>query len=164
MRKTIGFRKLGNKVDVTDPSYDKEVWCRMNDVEILPGMYECFVDIWNNEQTHGWGDRVACVGIRRLNSMGVISKNIGEICVDSGLAGFYEEKPDFTDDDWSEFCDTIHDNYPTIYLHDRELGGRLYGFTVSSGYGDGVYPVYATKNSKGQVVGLEIYFMCDEEE
>lgn len=163
MEKVIGVRKFDGKVDVTDPCYEKDAWCRMNGVEILPGEYECFVDVWSNKQTGGWGERVARIGIRRLRSEETVFEQIGEIGVDAGLAGFYQDKPDFTDEEWSEFCDIIHD-YPTMHLSEGEFSGRLNGFTASSGYGDGGYPVYAARNSRGQVVALEIHFIWEEDE
>lgn len=33
----------GDEVDVTDPCYDKNVWCRTK-VKIYPGTYECYAD------------------------------------------------------------------------------------------------------------------------
>lgn len=46
-----------------------------------------------------------------------------------------------------------------------ELGNRGHAevpgaaVAVSTGYGDGWYPVYATRNSEGRVIGLEISFV-----
>lgn len=157
MEQVIGVRKFGSKVDITDPCYDKDVWCRMNGVEILPGEYECFVDVWDNEQTGGWGERVARLGIRRLRSEETVFHQIGEIGVDAGLAGIFEDKKDFTDDEWSELCNSIDRPGEKAWLRDD-------GFFSSSGYGDGGYPVFAAKNSRGQVVALEIQFIWEEDE
>lgn len=35
----VGKIMLGDKVDITDPCYDKSVWCRMT-VDCKPGEYE----------------------------------------------------------------------------------------------------------------------------
>jgi len=35
---------------------------------------------------------------------------------------------------------------------------------VSSGYGDGVYPVYATYNHEGRIVKLEVVFVAEDDE
>lgn len=42
--------------------------------------------------------------------------------------------------------------------------GLASAVAVSSGYGDGVYPVYATYNGDGRIVRLEVSFDSDEEE
>ena len=42
-KKIIGKRVFGSKVEVTDPCYSKDVWCKMDDVEIVPGEYTCVV-------------------------------------------------------------------------------------------------------------------------
>lgn len=44
MRKTkIGVMDFHGSVDITDPCYDKDVWCRMNNVKISEGEYACYV-------------------------------------------------------------------------------------------------------------------------
>ena len=44
-----------------------------------------------------------------------------------------------------------------------EIDGGL-ACAVSSGYGDGTYPVYAEKNREGRVVALHVYFDEDPHE
>ena len=163
MEKIIGIAEFGEKVDVTDPCYGRDVWCRMNDVQIKPGEYECFADILSDDQTGGWGEMVARIGIRLVGSGAQVFDHLGEIGVDAGLAGFYRAKPDFTNDEWIEFCAIAHE-CPTIHLHDGEFGGRLNGFTASSGYGDGSYPVYAARNKGGDIVALEIHFIMQDDD
>ena len=44
MRKTkIGVMDFHGSVDITDPCYNKDVWCRMNNVKISEGEYACYV-------------------------------------------------------------------------------------------------------------------------
>ena len=44
MRKAkIGVMDFHGSVDITDPCYDKDVWCRMNNVKISEGEYACYV-------------------------------------------------------------------------------------------------------------------------
>jgi hypothetical protein len=45
-----------------------------------------------------------------------------------------------------------------------EMGHAGAGVVSSSGYGDGCYPVYATYNSEGRIIKLEVKFTDDEEE
>ena len=42
--------------------------------------------------------------------------------------------------------------------------GLASAVAVSSGYGDGVYPVYATYNGEGRIVRLEVSFDSSDEE
>jgi hypothetical protein len=74
---------------------------------------------------------------------------IGIIGVDAGLAGFFMNKPDYNDEEWDAFCESIHDG--DAWIKDE-------GFFSSSGYGDGGYPVYAYKVDN-EIVALEIRFL-----
>lgn len=40
-RKVIGQKEFPSHVDITDPCYKRDVWCRMNDVPIREGLYTC---------------------------------------------------------------------------------------------------------------------------
>ena len=42
-RKKIGVMDFHGSVDITDPCYSNDVWCRMNDVQIQKGEYTCLV-------------------------------------------------------------------------------------------------------------------------
>jgi hypothetical protein len=42
--------------------------------------------------------------------------------------------------------------------------GRAAAVAVSSGYGDGVYPVYATYNHEGRISKLEVVFVAEDDE
>ena len=152
-----GVINFGDKIDITDPCYNRDVWCRMNDVKIIPGKYTCIAWI---RDTGDWGRRVATVGIY-LN--GVIPKSRemheigGGIGVDAGLAGFFENKKDFTDEEWCEFCNLIHDDYPTVLADENSL---FKGIVTSSGYGDGGYGVFAARDPDHySICALEIRFI-----
>lgn len=41
-RKLIGRKHFEGVVDITDPCYDKDAWCRMN-AEVKSGTYDCRV-------------------------------------------------------------------------------------------------------------------------
>jgi hypothetical protein len=151
----IGYRYFTESVDITDPCYRKDVWCRMNDVKVKPGEYKCVT--WMRPDTYTYegktydDTRVAIIGIY-LNGLVPnedYMEEIGEIGVDAGLAGFFNNKPDYNDDEWSEFCDSIRDG--CAWIKDE-------GFFSSSGYGDGCYPVNAFRMN-GEIVALEIRFI-----
>lgn len=153
-RKLIGRRHFGGSIDITDPCYDRDTWCRMN-ANVKDGEYDCY--IWRHTDHIEYDGkkfddtRVGVIGIY-LN--GIIPpqesmKEIGSIGVDAGLAGFFENKPDYTDEQWKAFCDSIRKG--DAWMKDE-------GFFSSSGYGDGCYGVYASEMN-GEIVAVEIRFM-----
>ena len=150
----VGQKHFGGKIDITDPCYDKRTWCRINGVSIVEGTYNCYVVMAYDHETGGWGTRIAEIGIE-LDGVKVISgyQKIGEIGVDAGLAGFFENKPDYTDDEWGEFCKKIH-GYDKYWLWDV-------GFFSESGYGDGGYRVEAVKDENENVIALRIVFLTE---
>ena len=152
------------KVCITDPCYNKDVWCRMNNVPVVPGDYNCVVHFSDEGE---WGWRVAKIGIYRDSNVreemdfDCISDLIGNIGVDAGLAGIFQDKPDFTDEQWHDFCNDIRDGDAWL------VSGRdMRGFFSSSGFGDGGYDVYGHRfNGAGPGYdGIEIVFIGDEED
>ena len=146
-----GTKTFPEKIDITDPCYDKTVWCRMNDFEISPGKYNCYVTELDDEETGNWGDRVSRIGIRKAK--GDIYRRVGSIGVDAGLAGFFINKPDYTDKEWSKFCGRCGS--------DRAWNIKE-GFYSESGFGDGSYSVWAGYKN-GKVVEVYIDFITDED-
>lgn len=110
-RKKIGVKNFYGSVDVTDPCYNKDVWCRMNNVKIKEGEYTCIV--WHHTEKgkcnrHPYEDkRIGIIGIYHNGNIPKQNQMIklGEIGVDAGLAGFFHDKPDYDDTQWSAFCD-----------------------------------------------------------
>lgn len=145
--KFVGELKVGEQIDITDPCYDKDVWCRMK-YDMVPGNYMCYV---STKDCDVWGTRVSRIGICLDGKTPARLKEIGEIGVDAGMAGFFNNKPDYSDDEWREFCEG---------LGNEDFWIREDCFFSDSGYGDGMYPVYAkfAPNSE-KAVALEIRFM-----
>ena len=151
----IGYKEFTEIVDITDPGYDRDVWCRLNGIKIKAGNYKCVV--WMHPDTVVYDGkeyddtRVAIIGIY-LDGL-IPSENymeeIGEIGVDAGLAGFFNNKPDYDNDQWDEFCNSIRNGDAWI---------KEEGFFSSSGYGDGSYPVSAFKMND-EITALEIRFI-----
>ncbi len=154
-RKKIGVKDFYGSVDITDPCYDKDVWCRMNNVRIKEGEYTCLA--WYQAEKGNYNGipyNYKVVGIIGIYLNGRIPnqntmKEIGSICVDAGMAGFFHNKPDYDDNAWNNFCDRLHDGNVWI-IED--------GFYSLSGYGDGCYSVYS-QEQEGEVVALEIRFL-----
>lgn len=151
-----GF-ELGDKVDITDPCYDKDVWCRMT-VNCKSGKYNAYVEVSDEGE---WGKRVKAIAIAHEDCEDIIPfiekaykdelPCLGYIGVDAGLAGFFNNKPDYCDEAWREFCDICRE-------------GNCYttncGVFSDSGFGDGEYNVYT--NKEGTV--FIIVFITDEDE
>jgi hypothetical protein len=65
--------------------------------------------------------------------------------------------------DWDEFCAGLGRDV-VVKQFDYDRGHPGLGMCVSTGYGDGVYPVMVTKNSEGRVVRVTIEFISYENE
>lgn len=96
MRKTkIGVMDFHGSVDITDPCYDKDVWCRMNNVKISEGEYACYV--WRHTDKGKYEDGtpysyllVGAIGIYRNGDIPRQKdmEEIGSIGVTPGWLGF----------------------------------------------------------------------------
>jgi hypothetical protein len=85
-------------------------------------------------------------------------KQIGVISVDAGLCWvgdpcyiLHREQglPDELGKNWLDFCEKIKDmQYAKEFKHDRGFDGL--GVCVSTGFGDGCYPVYAKISDEGE--------------
>lgn len=148
-------------VTVTDPCYNKDVGGGF-DVPIFPGNYECLVktvqltdEDWDNEEMEILQGRVHTIGIY-LEGCRPEEKDmerIGSIGVDSGLAGFFQNKPDYTADEWNAICDLVRVGYGWVIKE---------GLFSKSGLGDGEYNVYAYRSDHGRCLALEIRFLEDD--
>lgn len=155
----VGTKKFGPEIDITDPCYNKKVWCRLNNVKIKEGEYQCI--IWNERKSYNSpsgelrnSTYVSKIGIYLGEIPDVHDfEEIGEIGVDSGMAGFFNHKPDYTNEEWFELCESLHSNNSKEYHINDE------GFFSNSGRGDGCYSVYAAKDENGEITSLEIAFM-----
>jgi hypothetical protein len=95
-------------------------------------------------------------------------KQIGEIGVDAGLCWIgdpcyilhAEPTPKSIGKNWGEFCN-IMQNAPAKQF-DYDLGHAGLGVAVATGYGDGVYPVYAEFDEQGRVAKVCVEFICDD--
>ena len=91
-------------------------------------------------------------------------KLIGVVGVDSGQVMICD--PSYRNEH-IEIAAKAPQGYPPFDLGEDSESVQLYfraghagaGVVSRSGYGDGIYPVYATINDDGRVEKLEIYFM-----
>ena len=100
---------------------------------------------------------------------------IGHVDVDAGLIMigdpcYSSDKTDCAISNWSEFCNWLDsdDIYPTAKAIPHGRGHEGYGVVVSSGFGDGTYPVYATVVDEGlwgrRISEVKVVFIGEEEE
>lgn len=166
---SAGTLKFGSNIKVTDPCYDDSDDCHRNLV-IKPGEYICAYNtadrfgvtmcgIYNTEIFKNLED------IEKLrNQINDGFDCVGTICVDAGLAGFFENKPDFTNDEWSHFCDlTFGDETDNDFkVIDNcayvKNGSNYKGFFTSSGEGDDDYHVYVKRDNNGEIIAAYINF------
>lgn len=154
----------GHRVDITDPCYDNDVVCRLT-APIEPGKYEYVIQkqLFNPVKDPLAGF-IASLAI--INSEAKAACNdettfrsffYGVIGVDAGLAGFFEDKPDYSDEEWGEICDYLKaKDYAEANL-DNPF--KCNGIATSSGYGDGEYIVAQLRTEEGVVVGYRIDFI-----
>lgn len=142
-----GTLDLPDNIDISDPCYDEDVWCRINRFPIPAGEYECYVLEASDDETQGWGRRIARCGIRKTDREAEYYDRKGMIGVDSGMAGFYccDNKLAFERilKEQASACD--------VFLDEGY-------FVTSSGYGDGGYDVYAGYDN-GEIVDVYIEFI-----
>lgn len=93
---------------------------------------------------------------------------IGRIGVDAGLCWIGdpcyiihtdEELPKSLGKNWSEFCKNVESTDHQTFTYD--MGGEGLGVVVSTGYGDGVYPVFI-KKIDGRISQVRVEFIKDK--
>jgi hypothetical protein len=101
-------------------------------------------------------------------------KQIGEIGVDAGLCWIGDPcyilhalpPPKAIGKSWEEFFRILADDgrYPTSKQFNYDLGHAGLGVVVSTGYGDGTYPVFAEFNEEGRIAKVWVEFIDPEDE
>ena len=95
---------------------------------------------------------------------------VGSIGVDAGLCWIGD--PCYiihsTDDNsqalgknWHEFCDKLKDPSVVAQSFNYPMGHEGLGVCVSTGYGDGVYPVIVKKNKEGTIIEARVIFATE---
>ena len=166
------FEMASDRMAVSDPCYDTDVWCRGELQDVLPGIWEASV-IKRDEGE--WGIRVAkLVAVHKDyvdSDMEPMTLAPFEVGVDSGQAGLFDAQH-YRDDAVVVDPDTaVNGNEPGAlwYMHCCHLtltklaaGVMPYGVVASSGYGDGSYDCFVSRNSDGKIVRVEIEFIPEE--
>ena len=62
---------------------------------------------------------------------------------------------------WDQFCDKLREN---VTQFNFPVGHPWLGVVVSTGYGDGTYPVFVRYNGDGQIMEAKVVFSGEDEE
>lgn len=103
---------------------------------------------------------------------------VGHIGVDAGLCWIGDpcyilhknpaELPESLGEDWSGFCEELGEEYPTAKSFNYTKGYEGLGVVVSTGLGDGFYPVYAKIENLDRlgksVTAIYVDFLGDQED
>ena len=170
-------------VIVTDPSYDTNTWCQAKFDNVLEGVYNTNCAVVD---TGDWGNRCSyLIAVHENYNIKDLKWEIdpAEIGVDSGQAGIFDMK--FYKNDKVKmnvpsigFDGNTFDRLEQIIKPEKEgeqwylnickitlskdmWGGYKYGAACRSGYGDGGYSLYVSKE-KGKVVAFCIDFQVED--
>jgi hypothetical protein len=169
---------LGPEVYVTDPCYSVPTWCQTKLTNVLPG--EWIVSMIYDEK--GGSNRNAELYLVHKDYQG---KNLlydwdwlGDFGVDSGQAGVFDAAS-YRDDAYAAGITTpeVDFSLPGDPLEGDAWYTKMCKFTLandgwgtyaagavsSSGYGDGMYPVYGAEVD-GKIVALQLVFISQEED
>lgn len=101
-----------------------------------------------------------CIYLEDHKDVDMVLELIGNIGVDAGMAGFFRDKPDYTDEEWYQFCSQFDHRKRYTGLDYGVVSESGYGVVSESGYGDGGYDVYANADRSA----FMIEFLYDDEE
>lgn len=99
----------------------------------------------------------------KLEEVGLIGVDAGVCWVGDPCYILHAEKaPADIGKNWGEFCDKLEEKgRPAQFNYD--MGHAGLGVVVSTGYGDGSYPVYVRRNSEGRIAEVRVVFIEEEE-
>ena len=165
------FEMVSDRVAVSDPCYDTDVWCRGELQDMLPGIWEAVIKRDEGE----WGMRVArLIAVHKdyvgsdMEPMTVAPFEVG---VDSGQAGLFDAQQYRDDAAVMDLGTVVNINDPGALWYMRcchltltklAAGVMPYGVVSSSGFGGGSYDCFYGRNEVGKTVRVEIEFMPEE--
>lgn len=178
---TLGSFELTTPVmRVSDPCYDRNVWC-------CGTVDNCKVGTWEaavlRKDLVDWGSRNMVLAVRFMNGGPTFSAINRAVCnatgawhecqfevgVDSGQAGFFDEahyREPHPLDKFGQHPMSGETWYMTCCDATRPVPGAgtiPYGAVAESGFGDGGYTAFEHVDQKGQVDFLLIVFINEED-
>ena len=146
----LGTIELNEKVVISDPCYNEDVWCIAEFDKVKPGTYKCQALLVDEGD---WGIRVAELTAAHIDNRKPINKLAALVGVDSGQMGIYDAnyfQSTRDNEDWYKNVCQITDDYAG-HLGDKAV-------VSLSGYGDGTYEVLVAKE-KGIITGFKVRFI-----
>jgi len=143
----LGDMTLGEHIHVSDPCYDRSIWCRAEIKDILPGLYRAYTI--HNDKEHRV-HQVLILHTEKHKPWQFIFKWAfgNEVGVDSGQCGIFDD----TIYPLSEKTGGEMEDHDSFYgkcckaTLSKEQEGFIdeKGIVTASGWGDGTYPYYVT--------------------
>jgi len=151
----FGYVELSGKVVISDPCYDRDVWCMKTDFPVKPGRYKVQI-IYSDEGD--FGVRVSNIILvhedheqMRLTGWKEVEADIG---VDSGQCGIFDDEI-YPQAKGHPDKEMFYDECCKLTLGQKSAGtlASRRGIVSSSGYGDGSY-ILRTISQNGEHVAL----------
>lgn len=183
------FNIESGAVKIGDPCYSPDTWCLGSCDDVLSGKWRAKF-FRADDLTTGWGDRNTAlfafnkgyfeekfgfddIEVDRFAKGAYCTQFCldymsGELGVDSGQAGIYDEKHYIKMQELDKNASRENAWYWTngqVTLHGLEAGilKDKKGVVSSSGYGDGCYDYYCYYDKEGYTVAILIVFIQEEE-
>ena len=155
----LGSFTVTDKIIVADPCYDYDKFGTVTLHNVLAGKYIATVEVEKN--------LVVALHISHSNFKNDIleSENVGYIAVDSGQAGFFD-LDFFRKNEGGEVGDlnTFYGLACAITLSPKQAGViKKRGVVSSSGFGDGRYDVFVSRDEVGKIVAASLFFIEEED-
>ena len=162
----VGYIDLSGKAVVSDPCYDRNVWCMLTGIDVKPGQYATYI-VKKDEKK--FGIRVAAIMAVHTDYVDSIKTDWepydGCVGVDSGQCGIFDDTLYPVDEKSGGEYDDEHSFYGEcckLTLGENQ-GGVLItnkGVVSSSGYGDGSYDLLCQYH-EGERVALMVDFALE---
>ena len=155
----LGSFKVADEIIVADPCYHFGTLGTLALDNVLSGKYIATAEVEKN--------LVASLHISHSNFKNDIleSESVGYIAVDSGQAGFFD-LDFFRKNQGGELGDlnSFYGFACSITLSPKQAGViKKRGVVSSSGFGDGCYDVYVSRDEVGKIVAASLFFIEEED-
>ena len=149
----LGSFSVTDKIIVADPCYDYGKLGTLALDNVLSGKYIATAEVEKNLSHSNFKNDI------------LESENVGYIAVDSGQAGFFDLNF-FRKNHGGEVGDlnSFYGLACSITLSPKQAGViKKRGVVSSSGFGDGCYNVYVSRDEVGKIVAASVFFIEEED-
>ena len=155
----LGSFNVTDEIIVADPCYDYDNLGTLALDNVLSGKYIATAEVEKN--------LVVALHISHVNFKNDIleSERVGYIAVDSGQAGFFD-LDFFRKNHGGEFGDlnSFYGLACAITLSPKQAGViKKRGVVSSSGFGDGCYDVFVSRDEVGKIIAASLFFIEEED-